>query len=124
MRGWFDKGAHEKRKRMEKLQQRRIANRERNTQNQEDRPLWEEELDRQLADFHMVGNVEGEINLNQVADPQLLPLFPNQPIELEKNQEDQFPNPAFDPNEISRIPAPGPLVYDPSWDDHRSFQEI
>ncbi|MFS7927841.1 hypothetical protein Hanom_Chr04g00313891 [Helianthus anomalus] len=39
-RGWFSRGAHERMKRMKKLQQQRaIANRERNTQNQEARPL-------------------------------------------------------------------------------------
>ncbi|MFS7963866.1 hypothetical protein Hanom_Chr08g00743331 [Helianthus anomalus] len=58
-------------------------NRERNTQNQEARPTWEEELDRQLADFHMLANTASDLNLNQVAEPELLPLFPNQPMELE-----------------------------------------
>ncbi|MFS8026951.1 hypothetical protein Hanom_Chr16g01492701 [Helianthus anomalus] len=80
-----------------------------NTQNQEARPSCEEELDRQLADFHMLANTAAGPNLNQVAEPQLLPLFPNQPMELEPNQENQFPIPAFDPNEIPRIPAPNPI---------------
>ncbi|MFS7952046.1 hypothetical protein Hanom_Chr07g00602321 [Helianthus anomalus] len=102
---------------MRKLQQQRIENRETNNQNQEARTLWEEELERKLTDFHMFGNVEfgnaGGINLNQVADPQLLPLFPNQPMELEQNRENQLQIPTFDLNEIHRIPAPYSLDYDP-----------
>ncbi|MFS7997177.1 hypothetical protein Hanom_Chr12g01138641 [Helianthus anomalus] len=93
---------------MKKLQQQRAiakANREMNAQTQElTRPLGEEELDRQLADFHMLATTAADPNLNQVAEPQLLPLFPNQPMELEPNQEDQFLIPAFDPIEILRIP--------------------
>ncbi|MFS7946378.1 hypothetical protein Hanom_Chr06g00535621 [Helianthus anomalus] len=66
----------------------------------------------------MFGNVEGEPNFNQVAnpEPQLLPLFPDQPVNLEQNQENQFPIPAFDPNETPRIPAPDPL--DQWWNDN------
>ncbi|MFS7976714.1 hypothetical protein Hanom_Chr10g00895651 [Helianthus anomalus] len=52
----------------------------------------------------MLANTAVDPNLNQVAEPELLPLFPNQPMELEQNQENQFPIPAFDPNEIPRIP--------------------
>ncbi|MFS7920069.1 hypothetical protein Hanom_Chr03g00219941 [Helianthus anomalus] len=63
---------------MKKLQQQpALANRERNTKNEDVRPLWEEELDRKLADLHMLANTEADPNLNQVAEPQLLPLFPN-----------------------------------------------
>ncbi|MFS8002898.1 hypothetical protein Hanom_Chr13g01207471 [Helianthus anomalus] len=58
----------------------------------------EEELDRELADFHMLANTIADPNLNQVAEPELLPLFPNQPMELEQNQENQFLILAFDPN--------------------------
>ncbi|MFS7948979.1 hypothetical protein Hanom_Chr06g00566141 [Helianthus anomalus] len=71
---------------MRNIQQQAIVNRaKRNTQNPEARTLWEEELDRKLANFHMFGNVEGEPNMNQVAvpEPQLLPLFPDQPMNLE-----------------------------------------
>ncbi|MFS7937984.1 hypothetical protein Hanom_Chr05g00434231 [Helianthus anomalus] len=63
-------------------------------------------------------------NLNQIAKPSLLPLFPNQQMELEPNQEDQFPIPVFDPNEIPRIPVPIPLEYDPWLDDNRLYQEL
>ncbi|MFS7961017.1 hypothetical protein Hanom_Chr08g00709831 [Helianthus anomalus] len=71
---------------MRKAQQQAIVNRaERNTQNPEARPIWEEELDRQLANFHMFRNTEIEMDLNQVAvpDPQLLPLYPKLPMNLE-----------------------------------------
>ncbi|MFS7912433.1 hypothetical protein Hanom_Chr02g00129911 [Helianthus anomalus] len=92
---------------MKKLQQQRAitrANREMNAQTQEvNRPLWEDELDRQLADFHMLATTTADPNLNQIAEPQLLPLFLEQRMELEPNQENQFPIPAFDPNEIPII---------------------
>ncbi|MFS7978860.1 hypothetical protein Hanom_Chr10g00920421 [Helianthus anomalus] len=82
-RGLFSRVAHERRKRMKKLQQQRAivrANREVNAQTQEtvNGPPWEEELDRQLADFHMLATTAADPNLNQRAKPPLLPLFPNQ----------------------------------------------
>ncbi|MFS7907221.1 hypothetical protein Hanom_Chr01g00068731 [Helianthus anomalus] len=61
-------------------------NRERNTHIQEARLSWEEDLDRQLADFHMLANTATDLNLNQVVEPELLPLFPNQPMEVEQNR--------------------------------------
>ncbi|MFS7912342.1 hypothetical protein Hanom_Chr02g00128841 [Helianthus anomalus] len=54
-------------------------------------------------------------------------------MELEPNQKNQFLIPAFDPNEIPRLPAPNPIAQytdlnaldgDPWWDDGRSFQEL
>ncbi|MFS7903630.1 hypothetical protein Hanom_Chr01g00026291 [Helianthus anomalus] len=69
-RGWFSRAKVERRKRMRKIQQQAIVNRaERNTQNPLARPAWEEELDRQQANFHMFGSVEGELDFNQVAVP-------------------------------------------------------
>ena len=43
---------------------------------------------------------------------------------LEPNQENQFPIPAFDPNELPRIPTPQPLQYDPWFDDNRSYSTL
>ncbi|MFS8024316.1 hypothetical protein Hanom_Chr16g01461811 [Helianthus anomalus] len=81
----------------------------------------------------MLATTVADPNLNQVAEPEILPLFPNQQMELEPNQVDQSPIPAFDPNEIPRIPTPNPIAqytdlnpleYDPWWDDNRSYQEL
>ncbi|MFS7945824.1 hypothetical protein Hanom_Chr06g00528681 [Helianthus anomalus] len=87
------------------------------------RPPWEEELDRQLANFRMLASTAVDANLNQIAEPPLLPLFPDQPM-LEPNQENQFPIPAFDPNELPRIPTPQPLQSDPWFDDNRSYSTL
>ncbi|MFS7895410.1 hypothetical protein Hanom_Chr00s002840g01705421 [Helianthus anomalus] len=74
---------------MKKLQQQRAIvryNREVNSQTQKavNIPPWEEELDRQLADFHMLATTAVDSNLNQIAEPPLLPLFPDQHM-LEPN---------------------------------------
>ncbi|MFS7951922.1 hypothetical protein Hanom_Chr07g00600921 [Helianthus anomalus] len=74
---------------MKKLQQQRAivrSNREVNAQTQKavNIPPWEEELDRQLADFHMLATTAVDSNLNQIAEPPLLPLFPDQHM-LEPN---------------------------------------
>ncbi|MFS7928100.1 hypothetical protein Hanom_Chr04g00316881 [Helianthus anomalus] len=52
-------------------------------------------------------------------------------MEQEKNQENQFPTPAFDPNEIPRIPAPNPIAQYtdlnplvPWWKDDMYIQDI
>ncbi|MFS8003422.1 hypothetical protein Hanom_Chr13g01213801 [Helianthus anomalus] len=78
-KGWFSRGAHERRKMMKKLQQQRAlakANRELNAQTQEtNRPLWEEKLDRQLANFHMLATTAANPNLNHIVEPPLLPLL-------------------------------------------------
>ena len=102
-RGWFSRGHKERMKRLRRAQQQAMT--ARNAQNPEARPLWEEELDRQLANVHLYG---GEPNFHQAANPQpqLLPLFPDQPMNLDHNQGNQFPIPAFDPNMEPRIPAP------------------
>ncbi|MFS7947012.1 hypothetical protein Hanom_Chr06g00543021 [Helianthus anomalus] len=77
---------------MKKLHQQRAlarANGEVNAQTQEEisRPLREDELDRQLAYFHMLASTVADPNLNQITEPkpEPLPLFPNQPMELEPN---------------------------------------
>ena len=72
----------------------------------------------------MFGNVEGIPNLNQVANPEppLLPLFPNQPMNIDQNQENQIPNPDYDPMEIPRIPAPNPI--EQGWNDNWAIQEL
>ncbi|MFS8033213.1 hypothetical protein Hanom_Chr17g01566861 [Helianthus anomalus] len=105
---------------MRKLQQQRAlaaANREVNAQTQET-------VNRQLANFHMLATTVADPNLDQIVAPQPLPLFPTQPMEIELNQGNQLPIPAFDPNEIPTIPAPNPLAYDPWEDDHRGYQEL
>ncbi|MFS7913657.1 hypothetical protein Hanom_Chr02g00144241 [Helianthus anomalus] len=43
---------------------------------------------------------------------------------LEPNQENQFPIPAFDPNELPRIPTPISSEYDPWLDDNRSYSAL
>ncbi|MFS7927985.1 hypothetical protein Hanom_Chr04g00315571 [Helianthus anomalus] len=57
----------------------------------------------------MLADTAANPNLNQVAEPELLPLFPNQPMEQEQNQDNQFPIPTF-PNEIPRFPAQNPIA--------------
>ncbi|MFS7923809.1 hypothetical protein Hanom_Chr03g00265231 [Helianthus anomalus] len=74
----------------------------------------------EVTNFHMLATTAVDANLNQIAEPPLLPLFPDQPM-LELNQANQFPIPAFDPNELPRIPTPQPLQYHPWFDDNRSY---
>ncbi|KAF5818676.1 hypothetical protein HanXRQr2_Chr02g0068861 [Helianthus annuus] len=119
-RGWFSRGAHERRKRMKKLQQQRVlaaAKRETNAHAQD-------MLNRSLANFHILATTAADPNLEQLIAPQPLPLFPTQPMEIEANQENQIQMHDFDPEEIPRLPAPNPLDpnYDPWFDDHRDYQ--
>ncbi|MFS8003270.1 hypothetical protein Hanom_Chr13g01212051 [Helianthus anomalus] len=80
-----------------------------NAQTQEvNRPLLEEELDRRLADFDMLANTTECPNPNQVAEPELLPLFPNQPMELEPNQEYQIPIQHSNPMRSLKFPHQTP----------------
>ena len=105
---------------MRKLQQQRAlaaANREVNAQTQET-------VNRRLANFHILATTAADPHLDQIIAPQPLPLFPTQPMETELNQGNQIPIPALDPNEIPRIPASNPLMYDPWEDDHRDYQEL
>ncbi|MFS7929881.1 hypothetical protein Hanom_Chr04g00337581 [Helianthus anomalus] len=113
---------------MKKLQQQRAivrANREADAQIREvaSRPPWEEEFNKQLANFHMLATTAVDANQTQVAEPPLLPLFPDQQM-LEPNPENQLPIPAFDSNELPRIPTPQPLQYDPWFDDNRSYSTL
>ena len=119
-RGWFSRGAYERRKRMRTLQQQKAlaaANREMNAQSQDI-------INRRLANFHILATTAADPNLEQILAPQPLPLFPTQPMEIEPNPGNQIPIPAFDPNEIPRIPAPHPPNYDPWEDDHRDYREL
>ncbi|KAJ0481760.1 hypothetical protein HanIR_Chr13g0646281 [Helianthus annuus] len=119
-RGWFSRGAHERRNRIRKLQQQRAleaTNREMNAQT-------EDIVNRRLANFHILATTAADPNLEQIIAPQPLPLFPTQSMEIEPNPGDQVPIPAFDPNEIPRVPEPNPLAYDPREDDHRDYQEL
>ncbi|MFS7967522.1 hypothetical protein Hanom_Chr09g00786681 [Helianthus anomalus] len=56
----------------------------------------------------MLATTTADLNQNQIAEPPLLPLFPDHQM-LEPNQEDKFPIPDVDPYEISRIPPPNPI---------------
>ena len=69
----------------------------------------------------MLATTTIDANLNQIAEPPLLPLFPYQQM-LEPNQEDPFPILDVDPYEIPRIPPPNPIAQytdlnslDPFW---------
>ncbi|KAM0019192.1 hypothetical protein Hdeb2414_s0011g00375911 [Helianthus debilis subsp. tardiflorus] len=119
-RGWFSRGAHERRKRMRKLQQQRAlaaANKEMNAQTQD-------MINRRLANFHIIATTAAYPNLEQLIAPQPLPLFPTQPMEIEPNLGDKIPMFASDPAEIPRVPAPHPPDYDPWFDDHRDYQQL
>ncbi|KAJ0443391.1 hypothetical protein HanIR_Chr16g0820221 [Helianthus annuus] len=120
-RGWFSRGAHERRKRMKKLQQQRAvaaAKRETDAHTQD-------MLNRSLANFHILATTATDPNLEQLIAPQPLPLFPTQPMEIENNPENQIQMHDFNPEEIPRVPAPNPLDldYDPWLDDHRDYQQ-
>ncbi|KAF5818043.1 hypothetical protein HanXRQr2_Chr02g0060211 [Helianthus annuus] len=113
-RGWFSRGAHERRKRMKKLQEQRVlaaAKRETDAYNQD-------MLNRGIANIHILATTAADPNLEQMLAPQ--PQNPDQPMEV----EDQIEMPDFNPEEIPRVPAPDPLDpnnYDPWWDDVRDY---
>ena len=113
-RGWFSRGAHERRKRMKKLQEQRVlaaAKRETDAYNQD-------MLNRGIANIHILATTAADPNLEQMLAPQ--PQNPDQPMEI----EDQIEMPDFNPEEIPRVPAPDPLDpnnYDPWWDDVRDY---
>ncbi|KAJ0512072.1 hypothetical protein HanIR_Chr11g0559141 [Helianthus annuus] len=118
-RGWFSRGAHERRKRMKKLQQERAlaaAKRETDAHAQD-------MLNRGLANFNILATTAADPNLEQLIAPQPLPLFPSQPMEIENNPENQIQMHDFNPGEIPRVPAPNPLDpnYDPWLDEHRDL---
>ncbi|KAM0059715.1 hypothetical protein Hdeb2414_s0005g00184421 [Helianthus debilis subsp. tardiflorus] len=113
-------GAHDRRKRMRKLHQQRAlaaANREVNAQTQD-------LVNRRLANFHILATTATDPNFDQLIAPQLLPLFPTQLIEIEPNPGNEFPIPAFNPDEIPRVPASNPLAYDPWNNEHRDYREL
>ncbi|KAJ0430806.1 hypothetical protein HanRHA438_Chr17g0837111 [Helianthus annuus] len=113
-RGWFSRGAHERRKRMKKLQEQRMlaaAKRETDAYNQD-------MLNRGIANIHILATTAADPNLEQMLAPQ--PQNPDQPMEI----ENQIEMPDFNPEEIPRVPAPDPLDpnnYDPWWDDVRDY---
>ncbi|MFS7968461.1 hypothetical protein Hanom_Chr09g00797711 [Helianthus anomalus] len=118
-RGWFSRGAHERRKQMKKLQQQRVlaaAKRETDAHAQN-------MLNRSFANFHILATTAADPNLEQLIAPQPLPMFPNQPMEIENNPENQVKMHDFNLEEIPRVPAPNPLDpnYDPWWDDNRDY---
>ncbi|KAJ0463004.1 hypothetical protein HanHA300_Chr14g0510381 [Helianthus annuus] len=79
-------------------------------------------LNRSLANFHILATTAADPNLEQMLALQPLPLFPNQPMEIE-NPENQVEMHDFNPEEIPRVPAPNPSNpnYDPWWDDNRDY---
>ena len=113
-RGWFSRGAHERRKRMKKLQEQRVlaaAKRETDAYNQD-------MLNRGIANIHILATTAADPNLEQMLAPQ--PQNPDQPMEV----ENQIEMPDYNPEEIPRVPAPDPLDpnnYDPWWDDVRNY---
>ncbi|KAJ0728157.1 hypothetical protein HanLR1_Chr07g0238391 [Helianthus annuus] len=118
-RGWFSRGAHERRKRMKKLQEQRALAAAK-------REIDAHALDmiyRGLANFHILATTAADHNLEQLIAPQPQPPFPNQPMEIENNPENQVEMHDFKPEEIPRVPAPNPLDpdYDPWWDDNRDY---
>ena len=81
-------------------------------------------LNRSLANFHILATTAADPNLEQLIAPQPQQLFPNQPMEIENNPENQVQMHDVNPEEIARVPAPNPLDrnYDPWFDDHRDYQ--
>ncbi|KAJ0465880.1 hypothetical protein HanHA300_Chr14g0542981 [Helianthus annuus] len=76
-RGWFSRGAHERRKRMKKLQEQRVlaaAKRETDAYNQD-------MLNRGIANIHILATTVADPNLEQMLAPQ--PQNPDQPMEVE-----------------------------------------
>ncbi|KAJ0716710.1 hypothetical protein HanPI659440_Chr13g0515731 [Helianthus annuus] len=114
--GWFSRGAHERRKRMKKLQEQRVlaaAKRETDAYNQD-------MLNRGITNIHILATTAADPNLEQMLAPQPQPQNPDQPMEV----ENQIEMPDYNPEEIPRVPAPNPLDpnnYDPWWDDVRDY---
>ncbi|KAJ0831447.1 hypothetical protein HanPSC8_Chr15g0667151 [Helianthus annuus] len=110
-RGWFNRGAHERRKRMKKLQEQRVlaaAKRETDTYAQD-------MLNRGIANIHILATTAADPNLEQMLAPQPQPPILDHPMEIE-NPENQVEMPDYNPEEIPRVPAPNPLDpnnYDP-----------
>ncbi|KAJ0480215.1 hypothetical protein HanRHA438_Chr13g0588801 [Helianthus annuus] len=110
-RGWFSRGAHERRKRMKKLQEQRVLAAAKRETNQD-------MLNRGIANIHILATTAADPNLEQMLAPQ--PQNPDQPMEV----ENQIEMPDYNPEEIPRVPAPDPLDpnnYDPWWDDVRDY---
>ncbi|MFS8010574.1 hypothetical protein Hanom_Chr14g01298671 [Helianthus anomalus] len=100
-RGWFSRGAHERRKRMKMLQQQRVLA----ATKRETDAHTQDMLNRSLANFHILATTAADPNLEQLISPQPLPLFPNQPMEIENNLENQVEMHDFNPEEIHRVPV-------------------
>ncbi|KAJ0920973.1 hypothetical protein HanRHA438_Chr05g0247121 [Helianthus annuus] len=119
-RGWFSRGAHERRKRMKKLQdQRAIAATKRETD-----AYAQDMLNRGIANIHILATTAADPNLEQMLAPQHQSPIPDQPMEIE-NLGNQVEMHDFNPEEIPRVPAPNPLDphYDPWWDDNRDYAQ-
>ncbi|KAJ0843717.1 hypothetical protein HanRHA438_Chr15g0694421 [Helianthus annuus] len=117
-RGWFSRGAHERRKRMKKLQdQRAVAAAKRETD-----AYAQDMLNRRIANIHILATTAADPNLEQMLAPQPQPPIPDQPLEIE-NPENQVEMYDFNPEEIPRVPAPNPLDpnYYPWLDDNRDY---
>ncbi|KAJ0550241.1 hypothetical protein HanHA300_Chr07g0243151 [Helianthus annuus] len=113
-RGWFSRGAHERRKHMKKLQdQRALATAKRETDAQ-----TQDMLNKGIAKIHIFATTATDPNLEQLMAP-----HPLQPMEIENNPENKIEMHDFNPEEIPRVPAPNPLDrdYDPWWDDNRDY---
>ncbi|MFS8002910.1 hypothetical protein Hanom_Chr13g01207611 [Helianthus anomalus] len=116
-REWFSKGAHERRKRMKKLQEQRVLT----AAKRETDAYAQDMLNRGIANIHILATTAADPNLEQMLAPQPQPPIPNQPMEIE-NPENPIEMHDFNPEEIPRVPAPNPLDpnnYDPWWDDVR-----
>ncbi|MFS7993699.1 hypothetical protein Hanom_Chr12g01097181 [Helianthus anomalus] len=117
--GWFSRGAHERRKRMKKLQDQRVLA----AAKRETDAYAQDMLNRGIANIHILATTAADPNLEQMIAPQPQPQYPNQPMEVEQ-PENQVEMPDYNPEEIPRVPAPNPLDpnnYDPWWDDVRDY---
>ncbi|KAM0050848.1 hypothetical protein Hdeb2414_s0007g00228491 [Helianthus debilis subsp. tardiflorus] len=120
-RGWFSRGAHERRKRMKKLQdQRALAAAKRETD-----AYAQDMLNRGIANIHILATTAADPNLEQILAPQPQLQNSDQPMEVENPEENpEMHN--FNLEEIPRVPAPNPLDpnnYDPWWDDVRDYMQ-
>ena len=108
-RGWFSRGAHERRKRMKKLQEQRVLA----AAKRETDAYAQDMLNRGIANIHILATTAADPNLEQMLAPQPQPPIPDQPMEIE-NLGNQVEMHDFNPEEIPRVPAPNPL--DPNYD--------
>ncbi|KAJ0877405.1 hypothetical protein HanPSC8_Chr11g0499761 [Helianthus annuus] len=118
-RGWFSRGAHERRKRMKKLQDQRVLA----AAKRETDAYAQDMLNRGIANIHILATTAADPNLEQMLAPQPQLPNPDQPMEVE-NPEEQPEMHNFNPEEIPRVPAPNPLDpnnYDPWWNDVRDY---